>query len=311
MPLYFGNSPINKVFVSFTNSNNEENTYDATLSSGQQMLEGVTAYSKGTKYTGQIPSKSSSDISVNGNTVNIPYGYYSDNQTKTIAKTSVPSPTISVSNSGLITALTNQTSGYVDAANKSQTMQLTTQSAKTITPSSSSQTAVSSGKYTTGDVIVAAVPTETKTITSNGTYTPTSGKWFSSVSVNVSSGSFETQAKTVNPSESRQTITPDSGYDGLSSVTVNAISSTYIGSGVTKKAAATITPGTKDQTIASGQYLNGVQTIKGDANLVPSNIISGKTIFGVAGNVAIKTYYTGSGEPSSSLGSDGDIYLKS
>lgn len=114
MPLYFGNSPINKVFVSFT----KENTYDATLSSGEQMLEGVTAYSKGTKYTGQIPSKSSTDISVNENTVNIPYGYYSENQTKTIAKTSVPSPIISVSNSGLITASTNQTSGYVDAITK-------------------------------------------------------------------------------------------------------------------------------------------------------------------------------------------------
>jgi len=49
------------------------------------------------------------------------------------------------------------------------------------------------------------------------------------------------------------------------------------------KAAETFTPGTADQTIASGQYLTGPQTIKGDANLLPKNILSGVSIFGVNG----------------------------
>ena len=49
------------------------------------------------------------------------------------------------------------------------------------------------------------------------------------------------------------------------------------------KTAATITPGTADQTISSGIYLTGVQTIKGDSNLVASNIKSGTSIFGVTG----------------------------
>lgn len=92
------------------------------------------------------------------------------------------------------------------------------------------------------------------------------------------------QSKSVSPSESSQTITPDSGYDGLSQVTVSAISNTYVGSGITKKAAATYTPTTSDQTIASGQYLNGAQTIKGDSNLTASNIKSGVNIFGVSGS---------------------------
>lgn len=45
----------------------------------------------------------------------------------------------------------------------------------------------------------------------------------------------------------------------------------------------TITPGTSDKTIAASRYLTGVQTIKGDANLVAENIKSGVSIFGVSG----------------------------
>lgn len=94
------------------------------------------------------------------------------------------------------------------------------------------------------------------------------------------------QSKTVSPSESAQTIKADNGYDGLSQVTVNAVSRTYVGSGVTKKSAATYTPGTSDQSIASGQYLNGTQTIKGDSNLAAGNIRSGVKIFNVTGSYA-------------------------
>ena len=51
--------------------------------------------------------------------------------------------------------------------------------------------------------------------------------------------------------------------------------------------AQTITPTTTNQTIASGRYLTGTQTIKGDANLIPANIVLGKTIFGVVGTYAV------------------------
>ena len=53
---------------------------------------------------------------------------------------------------------------------------------------------------------------------------------------------------------------------------------------LTVQAAQTITPGTANQTIASGRYLTGNQTIAGDANLVAANIKSGVSIFGVAGS---------------------------
>jgi len=130
------------------------------------------------------------------------------------------------------------------------------------------------------------------------------------VSIFAGAGAAKMQEKTVTPTESQQTVTPDTGYDGLTKVTVGAVSSTYIGSKVTKKSAQTYTPGTSDQTIGSGQYLSGAQTIKGDSNLVGSNILSGKTIFGVPGSVVIQRYYTGSSEPSSSIGSNGDLYLQ-
>lgn len=49
--------------------------------------------------------------------------------------------------------------------------------------------------------------------------------------------------------------------------------------------AQTIMPGTADQTIASGQYLSGTQTVQGDPNLTSSNIRKGVSIFGVPGAV--------------------------
>lgn len=110
------------------------------------------------------------------------------------------------------------------------------------------------------------------------------------------------QSKTVSPSESAQTVKADNGYDGLSQVTVNAVSKTYVGSGVTKKSAATYIPKTTDQSIASGQYLSGTQTIKGDANLVAGNIKSGVSIFGVTGT------YTGGGSSGGSGNNNVEAY---
>lgn len=64
--------------------------------------------------------------------------------------------------------------------------------------------------------------------------------------------------------------------------------------------AATITPTTSEQIITAGQYLAGAQTIKGDANLIPENIKSGVSLFGVAGEmVAGRQIVTGSFTPTS------------
>lgn len=67
----------------------------------------------------------------------------------------VATPMIDVSAGGLITATTEQEKGYVPGGTKSATQQLTTQGAKTVTPGTTAQTAVASGRYTTGAVQVA------------------------------------------------------------------------------------------------------------------------------------------------------------
>ena len=69
----------------------------------------------------------------------------------------------------------------------------------------------------------------------------------------------------------------------LSGYTAYVKGNTITGS-IPSKGAATYTPGTVNQTIASGQYLSGAQTIKGDANLIAGNIAKGKSIFGVSGS---------------------------
>ena len=175
-------------------------TSDATLDSGDKMLSGNTAYAAGTKYTGTIATKTSTDITASGDTVTVPAGYYASQNTKSVA-------------SGSVTA-----------------------------PSTISGTS-------------ATVSTGTNTLTLSKTV---------SVTPSVTTAGYVS-----------------SGTAGNSSVSLTA--------SVTTKAAATITPGTSDQSIASGTYLTGAQTISGDADLIASNIKSGVTIFGVAGSLTSAT----------------------
>lgn len=82
--------------------------------------------------------------------------------------------------------------------------------------------------------------------------------------------------------------TLSSGGSMLDGVTAYA-GSTKITGTITSKSASTYTPTTSDQTIQANQYLSGAQTIKGDANLVASNIANGVQIFGVTGSLTTPT----------------------
>lgn len=160
---------------------------------------------------------------------------------------------------------------------------------------------------------------ESITITKNGTYTAPNGVGYSPVNVNVpipegyvkpsgtkeitTNGTYDVtdKAEVVVDVPEREIILQDkeitengvyeadSAYDGLGKITVDVpIPDGYV-KPTTTKGETTYIPNTNDQTISSGTYLIGTQTIKGDGNLVADNIKSGVSIFGVNGT------YEGSG----------------
>lgn len=177
---------------------------DATLSNGNSLLSGVTAYGNGVKYTGTISTKTGSDLTVSGGTVNVPAGYYAAATSKSIANGSASTPATTIS----------------------------------ITPS------INVGSD--GLISVAASASQSVTPTVSAGY--------------VSSGT--SGVITVSGSNSEQ---------------------------LTTQGATIYTPTTSDQTIASGTYLTGTQTISGDSNLVANNIRSGVSIFGVDGALTAAT----------------------
>lgn len=117
------------------------------------------------------------------------------------------------------------------------------------------------------ETAVISIPTgsgtfTTKSITANGTYNAQddSADGYSSVTVNVPSGTPTLQSKSVSytPSETVQseTVTADSGYDGLDevNVSVGAISSTYVGSGIIRRSSSDLAASGATVTAPAGYY---------------------------------------------------------
>lgn len=165
----------------------------------------------------------------------------------------------------------------------------------------------------------------TKSITANGTYTASSDNadGYSSVTVNVSSGGGTYQAKTnISPTTSSQTVRPDSGYDALSSVQINAMPTGTAGTpsatkGTVSNHSVSVTPsvtnttgyitgGTKTGTavtVSASELVSGSQTITDNGTVNVTNLAS------VTVAIPIVTYHTSSSAPTSSQGSDGDLWL--
>ena len=182
----------------------------------------------------------------------------------------------------------------------------------TITPTESAQSIGGANTMMEGAVTVNAIPSNY--VGSGITRRSSSDLTASGATVSVPSGFYENNASKAVASGSATPASSISGTSATVSTGTNTltlsktvsntpqVSAGYVSSGtagnssvsltanVTTKAAATITPGTTNQTIASGTYLTGTQTISGDANLVAGNIKNGTTIFGVTG-----TYSGGGG----------------
>lgn len=133
---------------------------------------------------------------------------------------------------------------------------------------------------------------------SGATVTVPAGYYASNASASVASGSASPASSI---SATGATVTAGTNTITLSKSVNNTpqVSAGYVASGtagdssvsltapVTTRSAQTITPGTSDQTIASGTYLTGTQTIAGDPNLVASKIVYPYSIFGVNGTAQI------------------------
>lgn len=243
-----------------------------TADAGYDGLSSVQIDAISSTYVGSgITTRNSDSLTVSGATVTAPAGYYASAASKSVATMTLPTA-----------AASSATSGYTSKA----TIGRSTSAQYINIPAGYNSTA---SYYT-----ISATP--------NGSVTAPSS--ISGTTATVSTGTNTlTLTKTVS-------VTPNVTTAGYISSGTAGNSSVSLTANVTTKAAATITPGTSNQTIASGTYLTGTQTIAGDANLVGSNILSGKSIFGVAGTVTFQTIYSGSSAPSSSTGVNGDVYIQ-
>lgn len=126
----------------------------------------------------------------------------------------------------------------------------------------------------------AGTPTASKGAVSNNSVTVTpsvvnttgyiTGGTKTGAGVKVSASELVSGNKAITPRETAQ-----SGIDvtNFKTASVGAIPSTYVGSGVTKKAAATVAPSTSEQTVcASGVYTTGAQKVSAITPSIVGNL---------------------------------------
>lgn len=237
-------------------------TTQKTVTAGS-MLNGVTALKNdGTDITGDIASKTSSDLTASGATVTAPAGYYASSASKAVASGSAGTPTATKGtvsgNSVSVTPSVTNTTGYITGGTKTGTPVTVSASelvSGTKTISASGTTDVTN--YASASVASGSASTPATTITANPT-------------ISVSSGGLITASVSAS-----QSVTPTVSAGYVSTGTAGTVSVNGSNtSQLTTQAAQTIHPSTTDQTIASGKYLTGAQTVKGVllTNLSADNI---------------------------------------
>ena len=142
------------------------------------------------------------------------------------------------------------------------------------------------------DTVTFPLPEWSKTITTNGTHDVT---YYASVDVAVPSSSPTLQAKTATPTTAQQTITPDSGYDGLSSVTVAAMPSGTAGTpsatkGSVSNHSVSVTPSVTNTT----GYITGSTKTGTAVTVSASELVSGTYTVSASGTHDVTNYASAS-----------------
>lgn len=235
------------------------------------VTRGYSPTAKSTTTTVQLPTQARATITPStSEQIAVAKGKYTTGVVKVAALTENTLSDISLavnSSNGEVTASVSLSAGYNEVGKgKIETLALSTQSARTVTPTTSEQTAVARGKYTTGAVKVRAIPTGTA-----GTPTATKGTVSNhSVSVTpsvtnttgyIEGGTINGTAVSVSASElvsGSLSITTNNTYD----VTNYASAVVNVSGGVTPTGTINIsTNGTYDVT----NYRSAVVSVSGVA----------------------------------------------
>ena len=97
-----------------------------------------------------------------------------------------------------------------------------------VTPTTSEQNIKPANGEVFKEINVKAIQTEQTTIKTNGTHTPSAGKFFDKVVVEVADIPAKLQEKSVTPTRQPQTVLPDTNFEGMSKVEVGGIPAEYI-----------------------------------------------------------------------------------
>lgn len=115
---------------------------------------------------------------------------------------------------------------------------------------------------------------------------------YGSLYVGAAGGTVNNQDKTVSPTESQQVVTFDSqdGYTGLGEVTVNAISSTYVGSGIDRRTSSDLSASGATVTVPAGYYQNAAtKTISNGSATTPATTITSNPTISVNSSTGLIT----------------------
>lgn len=155
----------------------------------------------------------------------------------------------------------------------------------------------------TGKVVKLQTKTITPTSSVQNVSPDTGYDGFSSVTVEAESGTtINNQNKSVSPTESQQTVTADNGYTGLGTVTVGAINSTYVGSGVARKSSTDLTVSGSTVTAPAGYYSSAASKSIPGGSATPASTISGTSATVTTGTNTITLSKSVSNTPSVTAG---------